>query len=54
MQSTVPHWSTPVAFSIAKYMDWQNAKYGTLSMKLFCKLHIMHTLHGMACAVVLG
>ena len=39
-------------FSIARYMDWQNAKYGRLSVRLFCKLHIMHTLHGMACAAV--
>ena len=39
-------------FSIARYMDWQNAKYGKLSVRLFCKLHIMHTLHGMACAAV--
>ncbi len=37
-------------FSIARYIDWQNAKYGKISMRLFAKLHIMHTLHGMACA----
>ncbi len=37
-------------FSIAKYVDWQNAKYGKLSVRLFAKLHIMHTLHGMVCA----
>ena len=39
-------------FSIAKYIDWQNAKYGNISVRLFAKLHIMHTLHGMACAAV--
>ena len=37
-------------FSIARYVDWQNAKYGRLSVRLFAKLHIMHTLHGMVCA----
>ena len=37
-------------FSIARYADWQNAKYGKLSVRLFAKLHIMHTLHGMVCA----
>ena len=37
-------------FSIARYVDWQNAKYGKLSVRLFAKLHIMHTLHGMVCA----
>ncbi len=51
-RSTAPCWSTPTAFSIAGYIDWQNAKYGKISARLFCKLHIMHTLHGMACAAV--
>ncbi len=37
-------------FSIAKYVDWQNAKYGNLSVRLFAKLHIMHTLHCTVCA----
>ena len=39
-------------FSIARYIDWQNAKYGKISVRLFAKLHIMHTLHGMACAAI--
>ena len=39
-------------FSIAKYIDWLNAKYGKLSVRLFSKLHIMHTLRGMVCAAV--
>ena len=29
-----------------------NAKYGKLSVRLFSKLHIMHTLHGGVCAAV--
>ena len=33
-------------------MDWQNAKYGKLSVRQFSKLHTMHTLHGMVCAAV--
>ena len=37
-------------FSIARYIDWLNAKYGKLSVRLFSKLHIMHTLHGTVCA----
>ena len=52
-RSTAPCWSTPAAFSIAKYIDWLNAKYGKLSVKLFSKLRIMHTLRGMVCAVVI-
>ena len=52
MQSMAPHWSTPAAFSIARYIDWQNAKYGKINVRLFSKLYIMHTLHGMACAAV--
>ena len=37
-------------FSISRYVEWHNAKYGKLSVRLFAKLHIMHTLHGMVCA----
>ena len=51
-RSTAPCRSTPAAFSIAKYIDWQNSKYGKIGVRLFSKLHIMHTLHGMVCAVV--
>ena len=49
-RSTAPCWSTPATFSIARYIDWMNAKYGKLSVRLFSKLHIMHMLHGMVCA----
>ena len=32
------------------YRDWRNAKYGTISVKQFAKLHIVHALRGMVCA----
>ena len=34
---------------MAGYVGWLNARYGKISVRLFCKLHIMHTLHGMIC-----
>ena len=39
-------------FSIARYADWYNAKYGKISVKRFAKLHIMQTLHGKICAAM--
>ena len=39
-------------FSIARYVDWYNAKYGKISVKKFSKLHIMQTLHGKICAAM--
>ena len=40
------------SFSIARYVDWQNAKYGKLIVRQFSKLHIMQTLYGVTCAAV--
>ena len=37
-------------FSISRYRDWHNAKYGTISVKQFAKLHIVHALGGKICA----
>ena len=37
-------------FSISRYRDWHNAKYGTISVKQFAKLHIVHALGGMICS----
>ena len=39
-------------FSIARYADWYNAKYGKISARKFAKLHIMQTLHGKICAAM--
>ena len=33
-------------FSIARYADWYNAKYGKISVKKFAKPRIAHSLHG--------
>ena len=47
MRPTAPCWLAPAGSApIAKYIDWLNAKYGKISVRLFAKLHIMHTLHG--------
>ena len=37
-------------FSIAKFIEWQHAKYGKLKVSDFAKLHLIHTLHGKICA----
>ena len=37
-------------FSISKYEDWYNAKYGEISVKQFTKLHVIRSLHGKICA----
>ena len=37
-------------FSISRYRDWHNAKYGTISVKQFAKLHVARALGGMICA----
>ena len=39
-------------FSVSRYRDWYNAKYGDISVKLFAKVHIIHTLHGKICAAI--
>ncbi len=36
--------------SISRYLDWHNAKYGTISVKQFAKLHIVHVFGGKICA----
>ena len=43
-------------FGISRYRDWRNAKYGTISVKQFAKLHTVYALGGMICAaaVTLG
>ena len=38
-------------FSISRYKDWYNAKYGNLSVQDFTKLHAIHTPQGRICAV---
>ena len=37
-------------FSIFRYMDWHNAKYGTISVKQFAKPRIARALGGKICA----
>ena len=37
-------------FSKREFEEWHNAKYGDISVRKFCKLHIIHTLHGKICA----
>ena len=39
-------------YSIARYIEWQNAKYGKLSVHDFAKLHVIRTLHGKICAAM--
>ena len=39
-------------YSIARYVDWYNAKYGKISVGLFAKLHLIHTPHGRICAAM--
>ena len=41
-------------FSIARYADRYNAKYGKISVKKFAKLHIMQTLRGKTCAATVA
>ena len=37
-------------FSKREFEEWHNAKYGDISVRKFCKLHIIHTPHGKICA----
>ncbi len=37
-------------FGMSKYEDWENAKYGEISVKQFKKLHVIVSLHGKICA----
>ena len=37
-------------YSISRYKEWQNAKYGKFSVQDFAKLHLIHTPHGKICA----
>ena len=37
-------------YSMGLHEDWQNAKYGNISVRQFCKMHIIHTPHGKICA----
>ena len=39
-------------YSISRYKEWQNAKYGKLSVQDFAKLHLIHTPHGKICAAM--
>ena len=39
-------------YSIARYIERQNAKYGKLSVHDFAKLHVIRTLHDKICAVM--
>ena len=39
-------------YGIARYVDWYNAKYGKISVKLFAKLHLIHAPHGRICAAM--
>ena len=39
-------------FSIARYADWYNAKYGKISVKKFAKLHIIQTPHDKICSAM--
>lgn len=39
-------------YSMTKYVDWYNAKYGKISARLFAKLHLIHTPHGRICAAM--
>lgn len=36
-------------FSVARYRDWENAKYGEISVRLFSKLHVIRALRGRIC-----
>ena len=38
--------------SIARYVDWYNAKYCKISARLLAKLHLIHTPHGRICAAM--
>ena len=37
-------------YSISRYIEWQNAKYGKFSVQYFAKLHLIHTPYGKTCA----
>ena len=37
---------------MAGYIDWLNAKYGRIIVRLFSKIHIMHTPNSTVCAAV--
>ena len=39
-------------YSMGQYEEWTNAKYGSISVRQFCKIHIIHTPHGKICAAV--
>ena len=39
-------------YSISRYKEWQNAKYGKLSVQDFAKLHLIHTPQGKICAAM--
>lgn len=41
-------------FSVARYRDWENAKYGENSVRLFSKLHVIRALHGGICAATVS
>ena len=39
-------------YSIARYIEWQNAKYSKLSVQDFARLHLIHTPYGKICAAM--
>lgn len=41
-------------FSISRYKDWYNVKYGKLSVKDFVKLHSIHTPQGKISSATFG
>ena len=39
-------------YSMARYADWYDAKYGKISARLFARLRLMHAPHGRMCAAM--
>ena len=39
-------------FSISRFIEWQHAKYGKLSVHDFAKMHLIHTPQGKVCAAM--
>ena len=44
--------TTPVGTATARYIEWQSAKYGKISVQDFAKLHLIHTPYGNVCAAM--
>ena len=52
MRSTAQRAPTPAGTATARYIEWQNAKYGKISVQDFAKLHLIHTPYGKVCAAM--